>query len=136
MSDSRVHQAAGIVAAYVTHNHVAAAELPALLGTVHRALAGLGLPTVEPAPEVEKPSPAEIRRSIRDDGLTSFIDGRSYKTLRRHLGTHGLTPEGYRARFGLPVDYPMTAPGYSARRSELAKAIGLGQPVASAQAAE
>lgn len=134
MSDSRVHQAAGIVAAYVTHNHVAAAELPALLGTVHRALAGLGLPAVEPQPEVEKPSPAEIRRSIREDGLTSFIDGRPYQTLKRHLTRHGLTPEGYRARYGLPVDYPMTAPGYSARRSELAKAIGLGQPVR--QAAE
>lgn len=134
MSDSRVHQAAGLVAAYVTHNHVAAADLPALLGTVHRALAGLGLPAVEPRPEFEKPSPAEIRRSITDDYLTSFIDGGRYKTLRRHLGNHGLTPEGYRARYGLPPDYPMTSPGYSARRSELAKAIGLGQPVR--QAAE
>lgn len=134
MSDSRVHQAAGLVAAYVTHNHVAAADLPALLGTVHRALAGLGLPAVEPQPEVEKPSPAEIRRSITDDYLTSFIDGGRYKTLRRHLGNHGLTPEGYRARYGLPVDYPMTAPAYSARRSAVAKAIGLGRPVP--QAAE
>ncbi|MGV7034869.1 MucR family transcriptional regulator [Methylobacterium symbioticum] len=133
MSD-HVFTAAGLVAAYVTHNHVAAADLPALLGTVHRALAGLGLPAVEPQPEVEKPSPAEIRRSITDDYLTSFIDGGRYKTLRRHLRNHGLTPEGYRARYGLPPDYPMTSPGYSARRSELAKAIGLGQPVR--QAAE
>jgi predicted transcriptional regulator len=134
MSDSRVHQAADLVAAYVTHNHVAAADLPALLGTVHRALAGLGLPAVEPQPEVEKPSPAEIRRSITDDYLTSFIDGGRYKTLRQHLGIHGLTPQQYRARYGLPPDYPMTSPGYSARRSAMAKAIGLGQPVR--QAAE
>ena len=62
--------------------------------------------------------------------MTSFIDGRSYKSLKRHLSTNGLTPDEYRERFGLPKDYPMVAPAYSAQRSELAKSIGLGRKAA------
>lgn len=61
------------------------------------------------------------------EGIISFLDGKTYKTLKRHLSTHGLDPHGYRARFGLPADYPMVAPEYAKRRSELAKSIGLGQ---------
>lgn len=75
----------------------------------------------------EKATQSEIRKSIKPDGLISFIDGHTYQTLRRHLRTHGETPESYRARFGLSPDYPMVAANYSARRSELAKALGLGQ---------
>lgn len=116
---------AGIVSAFVGHNAVPAADLPRLIADVHGALAGLGRP-VEPVAVSEHKTPAEIRRSVTPEALVSFLDGKSYKTLRRHLGTHGMTPETYRARFGLGPDYPMTAANYAAQRSELAKAAGLG----------
>ena len=118
-----------IVAAYVSNNSVPPTALPELMASVHGALVNLdGLPPAEAAPAVEQPTPAQIRKSVQQDGIVSFIDGRSYKTLKRHLTAHGLTPERYRERYGLPDDYPMTAPGYAAQRSALAKAIGLGVP--------
>ena len=82
----------------------------------------------------ERPTPAQIRKSIRPDGLVSFIDGKSYKTLKRHLTKHGLDPQSYRDRFGLPSDYPTTSANYSAQRSALAKSLGLGQPGRAQQA--
>ena len=121
-------QAADIVAAYVTRNHVAASELPGLIQTVHTALVALTQPPVEPTESVEKMTPAQIRKSITPDHLVSFIDGKPYKTLKRHLSAHGLDVYGYRARFGLPTEYPMVAASYAAQRSELAKTIGLGRP--------
>ncbi|MHB2211108.1 Ros/MucR family transcriptional regulator [Methylobacterium sp. CM6257] len=122
-----------IVAAYVANNSVPPAALPELMASVHKALASLdGKPAAEVAPAVEQPTPAQIRKSVQQDGIISFIDGRFYKTLKRHLTAHGLTPERYRERYGLPADYPMTAPGYAAQRSALAKAIGLGVPGARA----
>ena len=75
-------------------------------------------------------SDAQVEASIQETGLISFIDGRSYQTLKRHLTAHGLTPERYRAKYGLPADYPMVAPGYAARRSEIARAIQLGHKAA------
>jgi len=129
---------AELVAAYVSNNPVPAAELPALIARVHGAIASLvtGTPTTETGAavqaDVEKPSPAQIRKSVRPDGIVSFIDGKTYKTLKRHLTSHGLDPRSYRDRYGLPADYPMTAPSYAAQRSALAKAIGLGQPGAMA----
>ncbi|MHB2210878.1 Ros/MucR family transcriptional regulator [Methylobacterium sp. CM6257] len=128
-----------LVAAYVSNNPVPASELPALIARVHGAIAGLvsGTVTAESGPvaqtEVEKPSPAQIRKSVRHDGIVSFIDGKTYKTLKRHLSSHGLDPRSYRDRYGLPADYPMVAPGYAEQRSALAKAIGLGQPGAMAE---
>lgn len=126
----------GIVAAYVAKNHLPASELPGLVGAIYGALSGLAAgtapQTAEAAPKAL--TPADIRKSITPDALISFIDGKPYKTLRRHLTVQGLDPESYRAKFGLPADYPMTAPSYSARRSELAKAAGLG--VQHRQAAE
>ena len=74
-----------------------------------------------------------IRRSVTDDHIVCLEDGKRFKTLKRHLTAHGLTPERYRERYGLPTDYPMTAPGYAAQRSALAKAIGLGVPGARAE---
>jgi predicted transcriptional regulator len=131
-----ITRTADLAAAYVTHNHVSASELPTLLITLHGALCGLKTgPTPDLRPEpvaVDKPTPAQIRRSINQDHLVSFLDGRTYKTLKRHLRTHGLTPERYRERYGLPADYPMVAPSYGAQRSALAKAIGLGVPGAMA----
>lgn len=122
--------AGDIVSAYVSNNPVPASELPALIGSVHAALArlGMGVSAAPAAPEpVEQPSAAEIRRSVTRDGIVSFIDGKTYKTLKRHLTSHGLDPRGYRARYGLPADYPMVAPSYAEQRSALAKQIGLGR---------
>ena len=76
----------------------------------------------------EKTSPRmSIKKTITPDYLISLEDGRRYKSLRRHLAARGLTPEQYREKWGLPHDYPMVAPSYSARRSELARSLGLGQ---------
>lgn len=120
--------AADIVSAYVSNNHVQSAELPKLLSDVHEAIRGVsasGAPTVDAGPP--KATPPEIRRSITPDYLISFEDGKQYKTLRRHLTLRGLTPEQYRAKWGLAPDYPMTSASYSEQRSELARALGLGQ---------
>ncbi len=117
---------AEVVAAYVTKNHVRAAELPELISTVHASLAGMGnAPVAEPEPSKVVP-PVSIRKSITDDYLISLEDGKQYKSLKRHLTGHGLTPAEYRSKWGLPNDYPMVAPAYARARSELAKSIGLG----------
>jgi predicted transcriptional regulator len=128
---------AGIVAAYVSRQAVAAADLPGLMRTVRDGLVALQDPAAA-KPEGFRLTATEIRKSMTADALISFIDSKPYKTLKRHLTAHGLTPDGYRARFGLPDDYPMVAAGYAAKRSALAKAIGLGVPGAQAarQAAE
>ena len=123
--------AGDIVSAYVSHNSVPVSELSSLIGSVHAALSRLGTgvpaaPTV--AETVERPSAAEIRRSVACDGIVSFIDGKAYKTLKRHLTSHGLDPRSYRERYGLPSDYPMVAQSYAEQRSALAKEIGLGRP--------
>jgi predicted transcriptional regulator len=139
LSPNVVERASEIVAAYVSNNSIPASELPSLIQSVHNAISGLASGSVPggatSAAEVERPTPAEIRKSVRPDGLVSFIDGKTYKTLKRHLSSHGLDPRGYRERYGLPADYPMVAPSYAAQRSALAKAIGLGRPGALAAAA-
>lgn len=127
---------AGIVAAYVSRQAVSADALPGLMRTVRDGLIALQKPAptaVAAKPEGFHLTATEIRKSIRNDTLISFIDGKPYKTLKRHLTSHGLTPKDYRARFGLPDDYPMVAAGYAAQRSALAKAIGLGVPGAQAK---
>lgn len=91
-----------------------------------------GVETLVPLDEdvegaIEKPSAAQIKKSVTPDGITSFLDGKVYKSLKRHLTTHGLTPQEYRQKYGLPFDYPMVAATYAAQRSEMAKASGLGQ---------
>jgi len=123
-----LQQVGEIVAAYVSRNAVGVSDLPGLIDHVHTAIAVLkdragsshGAGLAQP----------EVAASIQQDGLISFIDGRPYKTLKRHLTAHGLTPERYRAQYGLPADYPMVAPGYAARRSQIAKAIQLGHKAA------
>ncbi|UIN35120.1 MucR family transcriptional regulator [Methylobacterium oryzae] len=117
---------ADIVAAYVSNNSVPVSEMPALLSAIHGALNGLSSPAAPVEAKVDRATPAQIRRSITHDALISFEDGRPYKTLKRHLKGVGLTPDEYRAKWGLPVDYPMTAPSYSEMRSALAKNTGLG----------
>ena len=92
--DSRGLEAvtASIVIAYVSNNHLPRTTLPDLIRTVHQALLALGTTTVARAPEGDRPTPAEVRKSITADALISFIDGRPYKTLKRHLSSHGLGP--------------------------------------------
>ena len=117
----------GLVSAYVANNSVPAAELAALIATTYAALTGLGNAGVPAAAPAANTTPAQIRKSITHEGLISFEDGKSYKTLKRHLTVLGLTPEGYREKWGLPRDYPMVAASYSETRSALAKSAGLGQ---------
>jgi predicted transcriptional regulator len=128
-SSGSVGTTANLVAAYVSNNSVPASELPALIASIHNAVTGLGTGTVatQAAEEVSRPNAGAVRKSVSDGGIVSFIDGKSYKTLKRHLTSHGMTPQQYRERYGLPQDYPMVAPAYAAKRSELARAIGLGQ---------
>jgi predicted transcriptional regulator len=118
-----------IFAAYVPNNSVRPSDLPDLIRDIHTALASLGNGTAGAVLEnkVEKLSAAQIRKSITPDGIVSFLNGKSYKTMKRHLAGHGLDPHSYRQRFGLPNDYPMVSANYAARRSEVAKSMGLGR---------
>ncbi len=121
-----IELAADIVSAFVSNNSVPAAELPTLISTVHAALQNVGRPA--PAQPVEKAVPAvPVKKSITPDFLISLEDGKRYKSLKRHLTGRGLTPAQYREKYGLPADYPMVAPNYAAKRSELARNMGLGQ---------
>jgi predicted transcriptional regulator len=128
---------AEIVSAHVAHNHVSTGELAGLIASVHGALAGLG-GSVEAAPALPEFTPATtIRKSLADPNrIISMIDGKAYATLKRHLTNQGLTPAEYRARYGLPFDYPITAPAYSERRRALAKSIGLGRKPGEMKAAK
>lgn len=115
---------ADIVAAHVTHNTVAVADLPHLIRQVYAALANIG----DGAAAASPPAPAvPIKKSVTPDYIVCLEDGRKLKMLKRHLMTaYGLTPEAYRERWALPGDYPMVAPNYARQRSALAKKIGLG----------
>ena len=139
-SDQKLHPAdllahtTQIVSAHVGHNAVSQADVPGLIKSVHEALSSIGETQVEEAP----PEPAvPIRRSITPDYLICLEDGKKLKMLRRHLQTaFGMTPEEYRAKWGLPADYPMVAPNYAKQRSELAKRIGLGRRAAEPEPAK
>ena len=118
---------AEIVAAYVSNNSVAMADLGALIDTVGRQLKTLGREPPEPA--AAKPEPVvSVRRSIQPDHLVCLLCGKRQKILRRHLDVaHQLTPAAYRELFGLRSDYPMAAPNYARQRAEMARLIGLGR---------
>jgi predicted transcriptional regulator len=125
-TSSHVDLAAEIVSAFVSNNAVPSAELPALIANVYSALAKVANGQTEKPAEAPVP-PVPIKKSITPDFLISLEDGRRYKSLKRHLKGRGLTPEQYREKWGLPRDYPMVAPNYAKQRSDLAKALGLGQ---------
>ncbi|WP_306424529.1 MucR family transcriptional regulator [Methylobacterium oxalidis] len=126
---------AEIVSAYLGCNHVRPADLPSLIQSVHATLAGLASGGSDAPPAVAKATAAEIKRSITSDYLVSFEDGKHYKTLARHLRLRSLSPEAYRAKWGLPADYPMTAANYSAQRAALARRAGLGRAGSARQTA-
>jgi predicted transcriptional regulator len=125
-SQNSAELATEIVAAYVSNNSISSSDLPGLISSVYASITGLGSPAA--TPEAAKPvPPVSIKKSITPDYLISLEDGRRYKSLKRHLAKHGLTPTEYRTKWGLPQDYPMVAPNYSAQRSEMAKSLGLGR---------
>ncbi|WP_445326647.1 MucR family transcriptional regulator [Sphingobium sp. AN641] len=117
---------ADIVAAHVSNNSVSVSDVASLISNVHAALSGLGTAA---SPEAPKQEPAvSVRSSIKPDYIVCLEDGKKLKMLKRHLMTHyQMTPADYRAKWGLPADYPMTAPNYAAQRKELAVKIGLGR---------
>src|SRR6201746_463517 len=116
---------ANVAVAYLSNNSVPAASLAELIARVHRALSTLGATRVT---EMEKPvPPVSIKKSVTPDYLISLEDGRHYKSLKRHLAGKGLTPAQYLAKRGVSTDCPMSPPAYSARRSELARSLGLGR---------
>lgn len=117
-----------IVRAYSANNHFPIAGLPRLIEIVHGALDGLQKSPEPVAIAMERPSPAAIRASVTPNALISFVDGRRYKTLKRHLTAHGLSPSAYRKRYDLPDSYPMVAQAYREERSRIARSVGLGQP--------
>jgi predicted transcriptional regulator len=124
-SNISVALTAAIVSAYVGNNAITQFDLPGLITSVFASVDSLGsAPPAEPA----KPTPhVPIKKTVTPDHIISLEDGKPYKSLKRHLGRHGLTPVEYRAKWGLPHDYPMVAPNYAKQRSELARSLGLGQ---------
>ena len=126
MSDELIEMTTEIVASYVSGNTVNPSELPTLIQSVYQALSTVDAPVAEAEPDAPKPTAAQIKKSITPDALISFIDGKRYKTLKRHLTTHGMTVAEYKSKFGLPADYPTTAPSYSEHRSAMARTMGLG----------
>ena len=122
-----IERVAEIVAAYVKRNSISADQLPDLIAQVSQSLAGLGQPIAEPADAAALTPAVSIRRSIGKEAMICLDCGKSAKMLKRHIAsTHGMTPDEYRSRWNLPKNYQMVAASYSARRSELAKASGLG----------
>jgi predicted transcriptional regulator len=125
--DHLIELTAEIVAAYVSTNNVAADNLTALIGDVHKALHRTAAGAVEPAAEPLNPA-VPVKKSVTADYIICLDDGKRFKSLKRHLRTHyDLTPEEYRQKWGLPADYPMVAPSYAKARSTLAKKMGLGR---------
>ncbi len=118
---------ARIVCAHVSSNSVPAGDLPGLIRQTHATLVRLAAPSADA--EAGPLTPAvPVKRSVTPDHIVCLEDGRRLKSLKRHLrARYDLTPEQYRAKWGLPVDYPMVAPNYAAARSQLAKNMGLGQ---------
>ncbi len=120
---------AEIVSAYVGNNMVVQADVPALIVQVHAALAELSVPPAPQIAEAAELKPAvPVRKSVTPEYIVCLEDGKRFKSLKRHLRTkYDLSPEAYRAKWGLPPDYPMVAPAYAEARSRLAKKIGLGR---------
>jgi len=129
-TEGHLELTASIVSAYVSNNSVPMAALPELMASVHNALQGLGLAVAEPEKEIAKPA-VSIKKSVTPDYIISLEDGRPYKSLKRHLrARYDMTPDQYRQKWNLPKDYPMVAPNYAAKRSAIAKSLGLGRKAA------
>jgi predicted transcriptional regulator len=129
--DDLVRFSGKIAAAYVSHNTLSPADLPSLLQSVYVALVALGNSTAAAEPELVPAVP--VRKSVAPDAIMCLECGKPFKAIKGHLQkSHELSPQEYRERWSLTRDYPMVAPTHSAKRSEMAKAIGLGRKGASA----
>ncbi|MGH6807050.1 MAG: MucR family transcriptional regulator [Ensifer adhaerens] len=124
-----------VISAYVAHNNVPRGDLVGLIASTYSTLTHLGAkPEAPPAPVALVPA-VPIKKSVTPDAIICLEDGKAFKSLRRYLGSaYNLTPEQYRAKWGLPADYPMVAPNYSEARAALAKASGLGRKAKAAPA--
>ena len=117
-----------LVAAYVSRNVVPVSDLPTLISTVHQSLTNLGKPQEQAEPAADLKPAVPVKKSVTPEYIVCLEDGKKLKMLKRHLATsYGLTPDEYRAKWGLPSDYPMAAPNYAKSRSEMAVKIGLGR---------
>lgn len=122
-----LRMATDIVSAYLSNNTVAADQVPDVINTIYRSLSAIEGGGSEAAAEPPKPA-VSIRRSINPDYIVCLEDGKKLKMLKRHLrAAYNMTPDEYRAKWGLAADYPMVAPNYAAQRSDFAKKIGLGR---------
>jgi predicted transcriptional regulator len=130
-SDDILKLTADVVAAYVSNNPIPVSEVPAMIKSVHSTLGGLTGTSQGEALTAQKPA-VPIKRSVTPDYIICLEDGKKLKMLKRYLrSNYNMTPEEYRAKWGLPADYPMVAPNYAAQRSEFAKKIGLGRTASS-----
>jgi predicted transcriptional regulator len=130
-SDDILRLATEIVAAYVSNNPLPVAEVPAMIKSVHGTLGGLAGAAQSEITTSQKPA-VPVKRSVHPDYIICLEDGKKLKMLKRYLrSNYNMTPEEYRAKWGLPADYPMVAPNYAAQRSEFAKKIGLGRTASS-----
>jgi len=126
-SDELLKLSAEIVAAYVSNNPVPVSDLPGMIKSVHATLGGLAGSTAIDVQTNQKPA-VPVKKSIHPEYIVCLEDGKKLKMLKRYLRSrYGLSPDDYRAKWGLPADYPMVAPNYAAQRSEFAKKIGLGR---------
>ncbi|MFG1304664.1 MucR family transcriptional regulator [Xanthobacter autotrophicus] len=131
-----------LLTAYLGNNPVPSSQLPELIRATKAALGGDEKPAAQVAQLETQPQPAlqhvpavSVEASLASrDHILSLIDGKPYKSLKRHLSSHGLTPAEYRARYSLPADYPMVAPNYSEQRRQVATRLGLGRKTAEAKA--
>jgi predicted transcriptional regulator len=127
-TDDSIKLASEIVAAFVSNNSVPVAELPGLIHSVRAALTKVASgSTIVDVPQEKKAPAVPVRKSVTPDFIICLEDGKKFKSMRRHIAKLGMTPEEYRAKWGLPFDYPMVAPNYAILRTELAKRSGLGQ---------
>lgn len=124
-SDENLVLTADIVAAFVANNAISASDLPDLIGSVYAALGSLNQSVAVP-PNVLVPA-VPIKKSVTPDFIVCLDDGKKFKSMKRHLAGLGMTPDEYRAKWGLPMDYPMVAANYTAKRSALAISSGLGR---------
>jgi predicted transcriptional regulator len=130
-SDDILKLTAEVVAAYVSNNPIPVSEVPTMIKSVHSTLGGLMGASQGETLTAQKPA-VPIKRSVTPDYIVCLEDGKKLKMLKRYLrSNYNMTPEEYRAKWGLPADYPMVAPNYAAQRSEFAKKIGLGRTASS-----
>jgi len=126
-SNDLLRMSVEIVSAYVSNNSIAATQVPDVINTVYGALNSINGQAVFKSSESQTPA-VSVRRSVNSDYIVCLEDGKKLKMLKRHLrAAYGMSPDEYRAKWGLPSDYPMVAPNYALQRSAFAKKIGLGR---------